>query len=385
MRDYLRIAFDRVPIAADRREPLHAPAQKCISLPARWRLDHERSPFPVELWINDKLKERTAAAMKPVVDAKRLEPVRNRWPADARQSHPVLSRHTTGRHSARRCACCRWPSSLRQADFEVVMIDAAIEPDYQEPHPARSGRRTVPRHLGADRPMIRGAIEVATAVKEQNPKLPVIFGGWHPSLLPDETLNEPSSTWWCAARARSHCGSGSGAGRRTIARRNRRAFLEERRSPQAESERRVQPLDSLPMPAFDLVDFDAYERLCGVRKLAYATSVGCPYACNYCTDMVFYKRRFNALSAERVVGELAAWSPVTASKKSRCSIRTFPSICAARLRIARGIIESGVKFRWTFQASTDFLCRMSEDEVRLLGESGVSHMGFGTESTSEPC
>ncbi len=27
---------------------------------------------------------------------------------------------------------------------------------------------------------------------------------------------------------------------------------------------------------------------------------------------------------------------------------------------------------------------MSEDDVRLLGESGVSHMGFGTESTSEP-
>ena len=40
-----------------------------------------------------------------------------------------------------------------------------------------------------------------------------------------------------------------------------------------------------------------------------------------------------------------------------------------------------MNFRWTFQASTDFLCRMSDDEVRLLGESGVSHMGFGTEST----
>ena len=69
-------------------------------------------------------------------------------------------------------------------------------------------------------------------------------------------------------------------------------------------ERRVQRLESLPTPAFDLVDFDAYERACGVRKLAYATSVGCPYACNYCTDMVFYKRRFNALPAERVVDEL---------------------------------------------------------------------------------
>ena len=42
-----------------------------------------------------------------------------------------------------------------------------------------------------------------------------------------------------------------------------------------------------------------------------------------------------------------------------------------------------MKFRWTFQASTDFICRMSQDEVQLLADSGVSHMGFGTESTSE--
>ena len=63
----------------------------------------------------------------------------------------------------------------------------------------------------------------------------------------------------------------------------------------------MEPLDALPIPAFDLTDFDAYEKLSGARKIGYATSVGCPYACNYCTDMVFYKRRFNALSAERVV------------------------------------------------------------------------------------
>src|SRR4029077_16460540 len=63
-------------------------------------------------------------------------------------------------------------------------------------------------------------------------------------------------------------------------------------------------LSSLPAPAYDLIDFDAYERVGGERKLPYATSVGCPYACNYCTDMVFYNRRFNAYSAEHVVSEL---------------------------------------------------------------------------------
>ncbi len=52
------------------------------------------------------------------------------------------------------------------------------------------------------------------------------------------------------------------------------------------------------------------------------------------------------------------------------------------VEIARGFLASGLRFRWTFQASTDLLCRMSDEEVRLLGDSGVSHIGFGTESAS---
>ena len=35
----------------------------------------------------------------------------------------------------------------------------------------------------------------------------------------------------------------------------------------------------------------------------------------------------------------------------------------------------------TFQTSSDFICRMSQAEVQLLADSGVSCMGFGTEST----
>jgi radical SAM superfamily enzyme YgiQ (UPF0313 family) len=50
--------------------------------------------------------------------------------------------------------------------------------------------------------------------------------------------------------------------------------------------------------------------------------------------------------------------------------------------IARGFLESGARFAWTFQASTDLLCRMTDEEVELLGRSGVSHIGFGTESAS---
>ena len=70
-RDYLRIAFDRIHIAADTRDPITRIVQKSISLPARWRLDHDVYKYPVEIWLNNKLKNRLTA-QKPAVDAKRL-------------------------------------------------------------------------------------------------------------------------------------------------------------------------------------------------------------------------------------------------------------------------------------------------------------------------
>jgi radical SAM superfamily enzyme YgiQ (UPF0313 family) len=73
MRDYLRIAFNRIPIAADTRSRSTRLIQKAFSFPARWRLDRDMYALPVELWVNERLKRKTAA-LKPAVDAKRLEP-----------------------------------------------------------------------------------------------------------------------------------------------------------------------------------------------------------------------------------------------------------------------------------------------------------------------
>jgi radical SAM superfamily enzyme YgiQ (UPF0313 family) len=275
-------------------------------------------------------------------------------------------------------------ASLREANFDVVMIDAAIEADYLTRIECESVDALCVGISVLTGPMIRGAIEVATAVKNYTPWLPVIFGGWHPSLLPDETLNEAfvdmvvrgqgEITIVEVAQALAHktpLNNIAGLSWKNNGRRTHNV------------DRKVEPLDALPVPAFDLTNFDAYEKLCGIRKLAYATSVGCPYACNYCTDQVFYKRRFNALSADRVVSEMIDLVTRYRTEEVALLDSNFPVQLPRALEIARGILESGVKFKWTFQASTDFLCRMSEDDVRLLGASGVSHMGFGTESTSE--
>ncbi|MGC2403227.1 MAG: radical SAM protein [Acidobacteriaceae bacterium] len=275
-------------------------------------------------------------------------------------------------------------STLRRANFEVSVIDAAIEPEYRTRIECEVVDALCIGISVLTGPMIRGAIETAQALKANHRWLPIIFGGWHPTLMPDETLSEPYVDVVVRGQGEITIVEIAEA---LLAKRSLEGIAgvswkyrgERRHNP----DRHVEPLDALPVPAFDLSDFDAYEKLSGFRQIGYATSVGCPYACNYCTDMVFYKRRFNALPAERVVAELVELVSKHQLHEVALLDSNFPVQVERALNIARGILASGVKFRWTFQASTDFLCRMSEDEVRLLGRSGVTHMGFGTESTSD--
>ena len=73
MRDYLRMAFDRVPISKLDSNTVIRVLQHGLSYPARWRLDHDVFALPIEVWLNQRLKRYVSVA-KPKVDAKQLGP-----------------------------------------------------------------------------------------------------------------------------------------------------------------------------------------------------------------------------------------------------------------------------------------------------------------------
>jgi anaerobic magnesium-protoporphyrin IX monomethyl ester cyclase len=273
--------------------------------------------------------------------------------------------------------------SLRAAGYEPVIVDGALDRDF---------RTTVAREIAdclcfgvslLTGPMILDSIEISRMVRELNPNLPIIFGGWHPSLLTAQTLSEDFVDIVIRHQ-----------GEKTLVEVLQR--LEQGKSLDLiagcwfkrdgriikNADRPATPLSALPVPAYDLVDFDAYEKAGGTRKLPYATSIGCPYACNYCTDMVFYNRRFNPYDTGQVVSELV--DLVRRHRLTEVALLDSNFLVDVRraLAIANGIIESRLRFHWTFQASTDLLCRMTDEDVRVLAQSGVSHIGFGTESGS---
>ena len=274
-------------------------------------------------------------------------------------------------------------ASLRQAGFEARIIDGALTPDF---HAAIRSELDDCLAFGVSLltgPMIHHAIAASEQVRRLRPDLPIIFGGWHPSLTPAQTLRESF-----VDVVVMHQGEATlvevlqrlqaGASLEMLA----GCWFKKEGRICSHSDRAPLPLSSLPQPAYDLTDFDAYARLGGARRLPYATSIGCPYACNYCTDMVFYNRRFNPLEAERIVEEVTGLVDRYRLDEVALVDSNFLVDVRRAVAIARGFVERRAKFRWTFQASTDLLCRMSDEEVALLAASGVSHIGFGTESAS---
>ena len=275
-------------------------------------------------------------------------------------------------------------SPLLRSGFDVKLIDNVTSPDFEDAVLRETEDALCLGISLLTGPMIKIASRVAKAVKKLRPSLPIVFGGWHPSLVPEQTLvpdfvdaivRGPGELTLLELVQRMAEGK-DWQGVRGL------SFKDERGT-HHECERPVSNINDLPAPAYHLANVDAYANACGIRKLGYATSIGCPYACHYCTDQVFYKRRFNAYSADRVVSDLTDLVPRHNFEEVALLDSNFLVDIKRALAIARGILASGLRFRWTFQASTDFLWKMTDDDVRLLAESGVSHMGFGTESASQ--
>jgi len=272
---------------------------------------------------------------------------------------------------------------LRKAGFEPRIVDGALDADY---------RRTIVAEIHdcccfgvslLTGPMILPAIEVSRMVKRIRGDLPVVFGGWHPTLESGQTLCEDfvdivvrhqGETTLVEPLLRLEAGTPLDLVQGCWFKRKGRII----RNP----DRPAASLSQLPPPAYDLIDFNAYHRATGERKLPYATSIGCPYACSYCTDMVFYNRRFNACDPGRAVKDMTELAARYRLSEIALIDSNFLVDIMRAVAIARGIHDSGILFKWTFQASTNLLCQMTDDEVRLLGNSGVCHIGFGTESAS---
>jgi radical SAM superfamily enzyme YgiQ (UPF0313 family) len=272
---------------------------------------------------------------------------------------------------------------LLRAGYRVCLIDSTITPNYKS-RVLEEARDALCLGISlVTGPMIRETVDIARAIKAWRPDFPIILGGWHPSLLPKQTLEAPYIDYVVRGQGEesllelvAHIENGSapdlvaGIG---FKRGGKLVFP---------PERPLKPIVDMPPKAYHLADFDAYERECGRRWAMYTSSFACPYNCAYCTNAGVYGRKWNALPAEQFVEET-----VDLTRRYRLEMlwivddNFLVDLDRARA-ISEGLVRAGAEFQWSIQATTNLTARLSLEDLKLLRRSGLRQICQGAESGS---
>jgi len=155
---------------------------------------------------------------------------------------------------------------------------------------------------------IKAGIGIAKAVRKLSPALPIVWGGVHPSLLPEQTIE---SEWVDTVVI----GEGEEAFLELVRAIEKGSPLQEIEGIAFKEEGRTiftrcrQPLNMnkmYPIP-YHLLDVKSYLisplRTIG-RSLPVITSKGCPSRCGYCYNLQFNHRLWKSMSPQRVVNNI---------------------------------------------------------------------------------
>lgn len=272
---------------------------------------------------------------------------------------------------------------LLRAGYEVRVIDSTITPDYKN-RVLEEIRDALCLGISlVTGPMIRETVEICRAVKKWNSEFPIILGGWHPSLLPDQTLKAEyvdiivraqgeESTLEIVERLTDGAGVDDVKG---IGYKHDGKY-------HFTPERPLKTLDQCPPKAYQLADFDAYERICGRRWAMYISSLACPFNCAYCTNAGVYGRKWNALPVEQVVEETNELTRRYRLELLWMADDNFLVDIERALLIAEGLIRAGTTFKWSIQATTNLTARLTVEELALLRRSGLHQICQGIETAS---
>ena len=273
---------------------------------------------------------------------------------------------------------------LMRAGYSVQIIDSTITPNFKR-RVLEEVRDAVCLAISlVTGPMIRETVEIARAVKSWKPDFPIVLGGWHPSLLPKQTLESPyidivvrgqgedtllEVVQHIEARAPLDLVPGIG-------------FKRDRRL-RFTTERPLRPIVDLPPKAYHLADFDAYQRSCGRRWAMYISSLACPFNCSYCTNAGVYGRKWNALPPGQFVEETVDLTRRYGLEMLWVVDDNFLVDLDRARHIAEGLVRAEADFNWSIQATTNLTARLTYEDLKLLRRSGLHQICQGVDSGSE--
>ncbi len=278
--------------------------------------------------------------------------------------------------------------SLRAAGYDPVIYDAMSH---------WHGYDDIRRRIEEERPDVVGttaftaeivdALKVLKLAKEINPDIVTVIGNVHPTFCYNEIFRDHDDTvdyivMWEGEETLVDLLNCLSAGDDTV---KVRSIAFSRNGVVTVTPPRpfIHDLNSLPM-AWDLVDWPIYTYMPmeGSVLAIVSSSRGCSQKCSFCSQQLFWQRRWRGRSAENFVGELEYLRDTFGVNVVMISDET-PTLDRKRWeRILDLLIERKVGTKILMETLVDNIIR-DEDIMEKYREAHVDHIYVGVEATSQ--
>ena len=152
----------------------------------------------------------------------------------------------------------------------------------------------------------------------------------------------------------------------------------------------IKDLDALPLPAWDLVDMEAYiaawgQLDCfepGLRGVNIIASRGCPYECSFCQPVLdaMFGRKLRARSPGRVIEEITTLHARYGIDGFWFTDDTFTTNRKWVTEFCRLLTETGLDLKWGCTTRANLI---APELMRTMALAGLRKVGIGMESATE--
>lgn len=234
-------------------------------------------------------------------------------------------------------------------------------------------------------PQMVAAIPLCREFRARHPEIPIVWGGYFPSLYPDAALNaryvdyivrgQGEETLLELIDTLSHSGD-----LRSV---RGLSFKDQFGLHVHNPDRPLRSPDDFPrLPYHRLSHPEKYiaSTFLGKRTAVHQASIGCPYRCNFCGVVPVYGGRQKAEAPERTAAVLASLKAQFDIDAVQFYDNNFFLNESHTVDLAARLVPLGL--RWWSEGRIDAVLRYSDDSLRLLRRAGAAMIFFGAESGS---